>query len=117
MPREAARAYLHDVAEACRRIQEFVEGKEYAEYVASPLLRSAVERQFEIIGEALRQALRTSSDLENRITHARRIVSFRNPLIHGYATVADEVVWGVIEGYLPRLSAEVEALIREPREE
>ena len=57
MPPEAARAYLHDIAEACRRIEEFVEGKTYADYVANPLLRSAVERQFEIIGEALSQAL------------------------------------------------------------
>ena len=111
MAPEATCAYLHDIAVACRLIEEFVGGKTFSEYVASPLLRSAVERQFEIIGEALNQALRADPDLENRVTHARRIVSFRNRLIHGYATVADEVVWGVVEGYLPRLKGEVEALI------
>ena len=107
---EAAAAYLHDIAEACRLIRSFVAGRTYGEYVESPLVRSAVERQFEIVGEALNQALRVRPDLENSITHARRIVSFRNRLIHGYATVADEVVWGVVEGYLPRLTAEVEGL-------
>ena len=106
-------AYLHDVARACRLIEEFVEGKTYRDYVASPLLRSAVERQFEIIGEALGQTLKIQPDLEPRVTNARRIVSFRNRLIHGYATVADEVVWGVVEGYLPRLKTETESLLAE----
>lgn len=87
MPPEAVRAYLHDTAAACRLIQEFVGGRTFAAYVASPLLRSAVERQFEIIGEALNQALRADPNLEERVTHARRIISFRNRLIHGHATV------------------------------
>ncbi len=112
MPEEA-RAYLHDVVKACRLIQSFVEGKAYADYADSALLRSAVERQFEVIGEALNQALRVYPELENDVTHARRIVSFRNRLIHGYASVADEVVWGVMEGYLPRLKSEAEALLTE----
>lgn len=113
MARESARAYLHDIAKACGLIEEFLRGKTYAEYVESPLLRSAVERQFEIIGEALNLTLRVHPDVEGHITHARRIVSFRNRLIHGYATVADEVVWGVVEGYLPRLKTEVKGLLVE----
>jgi len=107
------RAYLHDIASACRLVEEFVGGKTYPEYVDSPLLRSAVERQCEIIGEALGQALKMRPDLEPHITNAKRIVSFRNRLIHGYATVADEVVWGVMVGYLPKLKAEVESLLSE----
>lgn len=113
MAPEAARAYLHDISKACSLIEEFLRGKAYQDYVESPLLRSAVERQFEIIGEALNLTLRAHPEAEGRITHARRIVSFRNRLIHGYATVADEVVWGVVEGYLPRLKAEVEGLLAE----
>ncbi len=110
---EAVAAYLHDVRQACRLIRDFVAGKTYEDYVENPLLRSAVERQFEIIGEALNQALRVRPDVETRITHARRIVAFRNRLIHGYATVADEVVWGVVEGYLPRLITEADAAVAE----
>jgi uncharacterized protein with HEPN domain len=55
--------------------------------------------------------MRTAPDLEKRVSHARRIVGFRNRLIHGYATVAHEVVWGVVESYLPRLRSEVDELL------
>jgi len=76
------------------------------------MLRSAVERQFEIIGEALNQLLRREPDLP-KISDAPLIIAFRNRLIHGYANVSDEVVWGVVEGYLPVLAGEVKALLAE----
>jgi uncharacterized protein with HEPN domain len=73
-----------------------------------------VERQFEIIGEALRRAVHVEPGLTERITNTRRIIAFRNRLIHGCASVADEVVWGVVEEDLPRLSREVQELLRSP---
>lgn len=77
------------------------------------MLRSAVERQFEIIGEALNQLLRREPGLSERISDASVIIAFRNRLIHGYASVSDEVVWGVVERYLPVLSSEVRDLLAE----
>jgi uncharacterized protein with HEPN domain len=77
------------------------------------MLRSAVERQFEIIGEALNQALVLDPSLALRISGAPRIIVFRNRLIHGYATVSDEVVWRVVEGSLPLLQREVQTLLAE----
>ena len=77
------------------------------------MLRSAVERQFEIIGEALNQLLRREPVLQKKISNAPLIIAFRNRLIHGYANVSDEVVWGIVEGYLPVLSGEVQALLAE----
>ena len=76
-------------------------------------MQSAVERQFEIIGEALHNALDIDPSLESRITTPRRVIAFRNRLIHGYATVSALVVWGVIESYLPVLMEEVETLLGE----
>lgn len=73
-----------------------------------------MERQFEVIGEALNQALRLYPDLANRISDCRRIVAFRNRLIHAYAFVSDEVVWGVLEANLPTLRREVQSLLDEP---
>jgi len=66
--------------------------------LADPMLRSAVERQFEIMGEALRRALALDSTLAGHITDTPSILAFRNRSVHGYATVSDEVVWGVVKG-------------------
>ena len=61
------------------------------------MLRAAVERQFEIIGEALNRLFRLEHDLADRITDGRRIIAFRNILVHAYAQIDNRVVWGVIE--------------------
>jgi uncharacterized protein with HEPN domain len=108
------RKYLFDIAEACGLIDEFVAGKSFEDYSQDPMLRSAVERQFEIIGEALSGLLRIAPELSARVTDARRIIAFRNRLIHGYASVADEVVWGVTEANLSVLKREINALADEP---
>jgi uncharacterized protein with HEPN domain len=86
----------------------------FEEYRNDPLVRSAVERQFGIIGEALNRAVHADPTLHFAISSTNRIIAFRNRLIHGYATVADEVVWGVIETNLPVLSREVACLLEEP---
>jgi len=105
------RKYLFDIAEACDLIAQFVAGKTYSDYHNDPLLRSGVERQFEIIGEALNQALRYDPALAEKIGSTPRIIAFRNQLIHRYAVVSDEVVWGVIETNLPVLAREVKMLL------
>jgi uncharacterized protein with HEPN domain len=77
------------------------------------MLRSAVERQFGIIGEALNQALAVDPGLQGRITHAKQIVAFRNRLIHGYAFVSDQMVWSILEAELPVLLREARELLQE----
>ncbi|MDD3858182.1 MAG: DUF86 domain-containing protein [Methanoculleus sp.] len=113
MPSCEAQKYLYDIAEAAKYIAQFTSGRTYEEYHADPMLRSAVERQFEIVGEALNQLLRREPALQKKISNAPQIIAFRNRLIHGYASVSDEVVWGVVEGYLPALTGEVKALLAE----
>lgn len=97
MLRLEVQKYLFDILQACDLLVEFTTGRSLTDYSTDPLLRSAVERQFEIIGEALSQALRIDSGLATRVTDTRRIVSFRNRLIHGYDSLADDIVWGVLE--------------------
>ena len=77
------RKYLFDVLQACELLLRFTSGKTFDEYAKDELLRSAVERQFEIIGEALGQALRVDSALAGAVTDSGRIIAFRNRLIHG----------------------------------
>ena len=77
------------------------------------MLRAAVEREFEIIGEAITQLARIDEPLAAQISDRRRIVAFRNILIHGYADVDHRVVWSVVETDLPVLRREIDALVRE----
>ncbi len=71
--------YLFDIRSAADRLAEFLAGKTFADYQRDAMLRAAVERQFEIIGEAISQLARFDEELAARIIHFRRIVAFRNP--------------------------------------
>ena len=106
-----ARAFLFDIQTACRLIREFTSGLTFADYAEDRKTRSAVERQLEIVGEAIGQMLRAFPEMTQKIPNASRIISFRNRLIHGYATVSNPVVWGILEGDLPGLVATVEELL------
>jgi uncharacterized protein with HEPN domain len=111
--RRDARSFLWDVRDAADAIASFVQGRSFGDYAADRMLRSAVERQFEIIGEALSQLARTDPVLAARIPDLRRIIGFRNALIHGYDRVNDAGVWRVIEVDLPPLRAQAAALLAE----
>jgi uncharacterized protein with HEPN domain len=107
---------LDDIRRAADLILSFVRGKDLADYSADSLLRSAVERQFEVIGEALNRLRKTDSAVADQITYISRVIAFRNILIHGYDLVDQEVVWDVIETHLPVLRQNVEALLAEGQE-
>ena len=107
------KVYLHDILRACDAISEFVEGKMFEDYQHSLLLRSGVERQLAIVGEALNQALKLEPELKNRVTSTRQIIDFRNVLVHAYMSVSAPVVWNVIENHLPLLRREINALLIE----
>lgn len=94
MPRDP-RTYLWDARQAAERVAGFVAGRTWSEYEADLLLRSAVERQLEIVGEALNKLRQADPHLAAEITDLGRIVAFRNVLIHGYATVDDRLVWEI----------------------
>ena len=107
------RAWLWDVREAALAIESFVAGLDQAGYATSDLVHSAVERKFEVIGEALNQLSKADSMLSGKVPYLPQIVAFRNQLIHGYALVDHDTVWGVIQHSLPSLRQAVEALLRE----
>ncbi len=106
-----AKKLLEDIRQASERILEFTEGKILSDYTGDVLLRSGVERQFEIIGEALNRLAKAEPDVANQIHHYRRVISFRNILIHGYDVVEDPVVWDVISNDLPALYERVRNLL------
>lgn len=108
-----SRKHLEDVRIAAEQIISFVDGRTFEQYCCDNLLRAGVERQFEIIGEALNRLKKSDPQTLSRIEDHRRIISFRNLLIHGYDVVDHEIVWDAISGKLPSLHGTVLKLLQE----
>lgn len=102
---------LVDAREAGRAVLGFVSRRSLDDYRSDLMLRSAVERQLFILGEALSQLRAIASSPFDRIPDSRRIVGFRNPLAHGYAQVDDARAWDIVENDLPRTLVEIERLL------
>lgn len=106
-----ARKLLYDMQIAADRIDRFCGGKTFAQYQGDEMLRAATERQFGIIGEALGRLAKEDPAAAAAIPDSGKIIAFRNILIHGYATVDDQIVWGVIENHLSALRAAIRRLL------
>ena len=115
MPPRDVRTYLSDILASIVEIESAVVGVDLPAYEATRAVRSRVEREFMIVGEALRQLLDSEPKLEERITAAPAIIGFRNHLVHGYFLIANATVWDIIHGHLPALKREVESLAAEYR--
>ena len=99
--------------EATEFIIQWTDGKTLEDYVQDPLLRSAVERQFITMGEAVNLLLRGDPLIAVRITDYRRVISFRNFLVHGFFQVDNSRVWNIVVEKVPMLNREVSDLIEE----
>lgn len=106
-----ASGLLWDARRAAGLIAEFVTGRAWRDYESDPMLRSAVERQFQIIGEALNKLARVDPATAERIPDLPRIVAFRNVLVHGYAVIDNELVWEVATTRVPNLAEQLEDLL------
>jgi len=104
---------LWDICHAADAVATFTRGKGLEDYKWDSFLRSAVERQLIILGEAVVQLSKLTPELAERIPERGSIIAFRNLLIHGYAAVVDEIVWEVVEDDLPALRASAARLIEE----
>lgn len=106
--------YLDDILLSINRIENFIGiKKDFNIYQSNEMLKSSVERQIEIIGEAMNQILKNNPDLEDQITNARKVVNARNRLIHGYDDIDDGTIWSIIINHLPLLKTEVEKLLND----
>lgn len=107
------RAFLWDVRASALAIQSFTAGMDAATYTSNALVQAAVERKFEIIGEALNQLARLDTAMAARIPDLRLVVAFCNQLIHGYTTVNATTVWNITRDALPSLLSAIQALLDE----
>ena len=102
--------YLFDLKESIESIESYLGGKrDFNFYMKNKMLRRAVEREFEIIGEAMNRIDKIDSDL--KISSKIQIISLRNRVIHGYDKVDNEIIWGTILRHLPTLKKEISLLL------
>lgn len=106
------KACLYDIQRAVNEIESFLgELNEFSAYQSDIRTKRAVERNIEIIGEALSRILKLDKTIE--ITNSRKIVDTRNRIIHGYDSVSDDVIWGIVVRHLPILQLEIKTLLDE----
>ncbi len=111
------RAYLNDILEAAAAITAATAGLDEDTYRRSRLVRSSTEREFIIIGEALKVVARRNPRLFAAIPKGRQIIDFRNLLTHEYLNVSDRIVWGAIQTDLPILVQHCTQLLSELNQE
>ncbi len=107
------KTWLYDILNAVMEIESFFvdSPKEFAKYQNDLRTKRAVERNIEIIGEAMSRILKRDETII--ITNSRKIVDARNRIIHGYDSLSDDFIWGIIIKHLPILKIEIEKLLQE----
>ncbi len=108
---ERIEKWLYDIRFAIEEIEGFFvqHEKTFAEFQHNPILKRAIERNLEIIGEAVNRIL--TKDPEFPLEHARKIVGLRNFIIHAYDSVSDENIWAIVINNLPKLKEDINSLI------
>ncbi len=105
--------WLYDIKMSIDEINEFFEReeKDFFKYRNNLMLKRAVERNLEIVGEAINRIITRDTSYIEKITNAKAIIGLRNQVIHAYDNISDENIWSVLINHLPKLKAEVDNLI------
>ena len=104
--------FLYDIYESIESIETYLgEKRDFKVYMNNKMLRRAVEREFEIIGEAMNRIDKIDSELN--ISSKKQVISMRNRVIHGYDKIDDEIIWGTIVRHLPLLRIEISQLLKD----
>lgn len=103
--------WLSDIRQAIKEINQFLpEPKVYQAFQSDLKAKRAIERNLEIIGEAVNRILSQNPNI--LISNSRKIVDTRNRISHGYDSVSDEILWAIVIRHLPQLQIEIEALMK-----
>lgn len=105
--------WLYDIKFAIEEVDSYFDEKErnFFEYKENVMLKRAVERDLEIIGEAINRILKRDENFIDQISNARSIVGLRNQVIHAYDNISNENIWSVLTTHLPKLKKEINELI------
>lgn len=108
---DEVKRYLFDISTAINSIFDYLgEKRDFFEFQRNKLLRRGIEREFEIIGEAVNRTLKKAPEIS--ITNAKRIVQTRNFIIHNYDKVDETIIWGIISNDLPKLKTEIDEILK-----
>ncbi|MFQ5413534.1 MAG: DUF86 domain-containing protein [Phycisphaerae bacterium] len=110
MPRDREK-YVFDMLDSCGFLLEFTEGESLERYIQDRAFRGAVERELQIIGEAMLQLRSTDAATARGISEHERIIGFRHVLVHGYDVLDPEIVWFVVKEKVPILRRELEGIL------
>ena len=104
--------WLFDIKLAIEEIDSYFESSEmdFFKYKENLMLKRAVERDLEIIGEAINRIVKRNPEFEDKITNAKAIIGLRNQVIHAYDNISDENIWSILINHLPKLKGEIDAL-------
>lgn len=108
---DSIKKYLQDIWVAIEEIESFFGDKPklFEEFCSDICLRRAIERDIEIIGEAMNRILKADRNIA--ITNSRKIVDARNYIIHGYDSLSADILWSIVINHLPKLRGEIGALL------
>ena len=106
------KTWFYDIARAIEEIESYYKDspKNFDDFTKDLKTKRAIERNLEIIGEAVNRILEVDPNV--KIENARRIVDTRNRIIHGYDTVSDDIIWSIVIKHIPKLKLEVEELLK-----
>jgi len=112
---ERIEKWLVDIKQSISEIEQYFEGheKNFHAYRQNMILKRAIERNLEIIGEAVNRILQRDISYESKIRSAKGIVGLRNQIIHAYDSISDENIWAILINHLPKLSEDINRLLAE----
>jgi uncharacterized protein with HEPN domain len=112
---ERIQKWLYDVKISVEEIESFFENTPliFEEYKKNKMLKRAVERELEIIGEAINRIIKKDLSYANKIKDAINIIGLRNQVIHAYDNISDENIWAILINHLPQLKQDVSSLLKE----
>jgi uncharacterized protein with HEPN domain len=111
MPLRNPQKYLYDIVDCCEFILDFTKGKTVEDYKKDRMFRSALERELQIIGEAMLQLHNSNPESAKKIAQHRNIIGFRHVLVHGYDSLDPDTVWNVVETKLDDLLKQAKQLL------
>ena len=105
------KTWLYDILQSVTEVEGYFEDKprKFENYIKDIRTKRAVERNIEIIGEAVNRILKKDNKID--IEYAQKIIGARNRIAHGYDKISDDLIWSIVINHLPKLKSEIQIML------